>query len=368
MKRRYLILGLALAMVAACKHAVSVPRETIGLVHGIVDDTLGLRSVAARAGWSGADGVIALLGEPQDVVSLGRQFCATDRVDNVDGSENCDSLPDFAGEIFHIYLDAFHAPYSRFAGSPEGLEDLREIAVKGALHAWDTVCFRTPADHKALQKKGSAKILIYTSSLQAEYGLFDVDTLQQLTGGKSHVLSPVDILLDQALADEARNIVVWASDAVKEAKVWENALQARHPEDVNLTVLTPAPAEDVRTQFRDILRQCLVPGLPQDALILDVYGIDLDQLQAELVSIRLSNTEEDLAFGKILPTLFRIYDPAQAVIRSTYDLLRKEDLFAHRIDRPVLKYYESVQSNAGQVVLVETTPSNVDSAYVPSLH
>ena len=130
-------------MVAACKHAVSVPRETIGLVHGIVDDTLGLRSVAARAGWSGADGVIALLGEPQDVLSLGRQFCATDRVDNVDGSEKRDSLPDFAGEIFHVYLDAFNAPYSRFSESPEGLEDLREIAVKGALHAWDTVCFRS---------------------------------------------------------------------------------------------------------------------------------------------------------------------------------------------------------------------------------
>lgn len=355
-------------MVAACKHAVSVPRETIGLVHGIVDDTLGLRSVAARAGWSGADGVIALLGEPQDVISLGRQFCATDRVDNVDGSEKRDSLPDFAGEIFHGYLDAFNAPYSRFSESPEGLEDLRKIAVKGALHAWDTVCFRSLADHKALQKKGSAKILIYTSSLQAQYGLFDVDTLQQLTGGKSHVLSSVDIQLDNALADGAQNIVVWASDAVREARVWETALQARHPENVTLTVLTPAPAEDVRTQFRDILRHCLVPGLPQDALILDVYGLDLSQIQAELEAIRLSDAEEDIAFDKILPTRFQVYDPARAVIRSTYKLLRQENLFAHRIDRPVLKYYESAQSKAGQVVLVETTASNVDSNYVPNLH
>lgn len=355
-------------MVAACKHTVSVPHETIGLVHGIVDDTLGLRSVAARAGWSGADGVIALLGEPRDVIALGRQFCASDRVDNVDGSENRDSLPDFAGEVFHVYLDAFNAPYSRFAESPEGLENLREIAVKGALHAWDTVCFRSLADHKALQKKGSAKILIYTSSLQAEYGLFDVDTLQQLTGGKSHVLSPVDILLDQVLADDAQNIVVWASDAVRDAKVWENALQARQLDGVHLTVLTPAPAEDVRTQLRDILRHCLVPGLPQDALILDVYGIDPDQIQAELNTIRLSDTEEDMAFDKILPTRFQVYDPARAVIRSTYELLRQEDLFAHRIDRPVLKYYESARSQAGQVVLVETTASNVDSDYVPSLN
>ncbi len=331
MKRNFLLIGLALVVVAACKHAVSVPRETIGLVHGIVDDTLGLRSVAARAGWSGADGVIALLGEPKDVISLGRQFCATDRVDNVDGSEKRDSLPDFAGEILHVYLDAFNA-------------------------------------HKALQKKGSAKILIYTSSLQAQYGLFDVDTLQQLTGGKSHVLSPVDIQLDNALADDAQNMVVWTSDAVREARVWENALQARHPENVTLTVLTPAPAEDVRTQFRDILRHCLVPGLPQDALILDVYGLDLDQIQAELEAIRLSDAEEDIAFDKILPTRFQVYDPAQAVIRSTYKLLRQENLFAHRIDRPVLKYYESAQSKAGQVVLVETTASNVDSNYVPSLH
>ena len=73
--------------VAACKQAGSVPRPTIGLVQSIVEDTTGVRELVAKAGWNGADGSIALLGEPEDVVVLARRFRFTDRMDNVDGRQ-----------------------------------------------------------------------------------------------------------------------------------------------------------------------------------------------------------------------------------------------------------------------------------------
>lgn len=367
MKQRIFIIGLALMAVAACKQAGSVPREAIGLVQSIVEDTTGVRELVAKAGWNGADGSVALLGEPEDVVVLARRFRFTDRMDNVDGRQKPDSLPDFAGETLHALMDAYNAPYHQFLGGAQALDSLREIAVNGALMAWDTVCYRSATDRKALLKKASAKILIYTSSLQAEYGVFDVDTLQQLVGGKSRVLSPVNILIDNALAAGAQNMLVWAPEAVRESKVWEKALAEKHCADATLAVFTPKPALDVRTQLRDVLRQYQVTGLPLDALIIDSYQVNLMPLHSELGLIRLSGTEEDAAMDKMLSPGFQFFEPADAVLDYTYSLLREQNLFAHKIAKPLVKYYESVESGSGQVVLVEASDSYVNSTYVPSL-
>ena len=367
MIKRLLLTGLALAALVACKQKGSAPREAIGLVQSIVEDTTGVREIVAKAGRIGADGSIALLGEPADVARLAAKFQAADRVDNVDGREKPDSLRDFAGETIDALLDAYNAPYCHFAQN-ESLDSLREVAVRGALHAWDTVCYRSATDHRAILKKASAKILIFSSSLQTEYGVFDVDTLQQLLGGKSRVLSPVNVLLEDALAAGAQNLVVWASPAVKEARVWEKALAATGRVNVTLAAYTPEQAVDVRTRFRNVLRQYQVTGLPLDALIIDDYQVNLRPLETELALIRLCGTEEDTVFDQMLGPQFRFLNPADAVIRATYNLLRKENLFAHKIAQPVVKYYESAESASGDVVLVEAAASYVKDTYVPELY
>lgn len=368
MRQRYLLIVLALLFAASCRPKAGAPRETIGLVYDIVADTTGVRVLVERAGGSGAEGSIALLGEPEDVVVLARRFAAEDQMDNVDGRPVRDSLPDFAGETIHALLDVYNAPYSQFITGKEGQDSLREVAVGGALHAWDTVCFRSASGRGIPLKKASAKILIFTSSLQAEYGLFDVDTLQQLVGGKCRLLSPVDILLEEALAAGAQNILVWAPDAVRESRVWEKALEVRRPTDATLAVLTPRPALDVRTQFRDILRQYQATGLPLDVLVMDVYGLDVVPLQSELGLIRLCGTEEDAAFDRMLSARFGFFEPSAAILRTTYGLLREQNLFAHKIARPVVKYYESVESESGNVILVEAAASYVNSTYVSSFN
>ena len=357
-----------MAVVVSCKHVKPVQRETIGLVQSIVEDTTGVWDLVVRAGGNGADGAIALLGEPDDVLALARLFRTADRVDNVDARPKPDSLPDFAGETFHALMDVYHEPYSQFLCSQEGLDSLREVAVIGALHAWDTLCFHSPADRKPQLRKKSAKVLIYTSSLQNEYGLFDVDTLLELAGGKCRVLSPVSLLLNEALASDAKNILVWAPDAIRESRIWEMAVEGRNRPDVTVSVFTPKPAVDIRTQLRDVLRQYMVPGSPLDALIIDRYGVDMSLIQSELDLIRLSGTEEDAALYRMLSARFRIYDPAEALIKATYNLLREENLFSHKIAKPVVKYYESEESDSGQVVLVETSASYVNSTYVSSLN
>lgn len=368
MKHQIIIIGLALAAVVSCKHVNNVQRETIGLVQSIVEDTTGVWDVVAHAGRSGADGAIAILGEPDDVLALARQFRTADRVDNVDARPQPDSLPDFAGETLHALMDVYHAPYSQFLGSQEGLDSLREVAVLGALHAWDTLCYHSPSDRKPQLRKRSAKVLIYTSSLQKEYGLFDVDTLLKMAGGKCCVLSPVNLVLDEALATDAKNILVWAPDAIRESQIWEMAVEGRNRPDVSVSVFTPKPAVDIRTQLRDVLRQYMVPGSPLDALIIDKYGVDMSLIQSELDLLSLGGTEEDAALNKLLSAHFHVYNPADVLIQATYNILREENLFSHRIAKPVVKYYESEESESGQVVLVETSASYVKSTYVSSLN
>lgn len=367
MRKKILLIALALCALAACKPKTAPPRPTIGLVESIVGDTTGLRNlvsgVSIRPG-----GSIALVGDPSDVILLARRFQGADKRDNIDGREHRDSLADFAGETFDAILDAYHAPYAHFMAENSSTDSLREVAVNAALAAWDTTCNRLATDHKALLRKSSAKILIYTSSLQAEYGLFDVDTLLQLTGGQCKILSPVNILLENTVESGAKNIAVWASRPVRQSRTWENAFEQMGLTDVRLHVFTPEQALDVRTQLRNILRQYQTTGLPLDALIIDSYTVNLGPLRSELDMIRRGGTEEDAAFDKMMSARFDFYEPADALIRTTYVFLRKENLFSHRISRPLVKYYETAESDAGHVVLVEAAASYVQSTYVSELH
>ena len=362
--RKALIVIAALCAALSCKQAPRPPRPTIALVHSIVEDTTGIRSMVERE--KGADGAIALIGDPADVAVLSHCFRTRARADNVDGRQKRDSLPDFAGETIQAILDTYNAPYSHFLGEGCSTDSLREAAVMGALAAWDTTSFRASTDARAKLRKASAKILIYTSSLQKEFGLFDVDTLLQLTGGQCPVLNPVDVILRRAKADGARNLAVWAPRAVKDARVWEKALG--HQPQLTLSVHTPGEAVDIRNRLRDVLRQYLVTGLPLDALIIDSYDADEAPILAEIKLIRLSGTEEDQAFSEMLSKNFRIYNPADALADSTYALLRKENLFTHQIAWPQVKYYETQENEAGQVVLVEVGSTYVKNTYVPELH
>ncbi len=319
MRKHILLTILAVAALGACEQATRVQKPSMKLVQSILADTTGLRERAQNAGIIGAEGSITLFGEPGDVKALAQRFKDVDLMDNVDGREKRDSLPDFAGEI----IVGIQAKFG-------SLDSLRELAVYGALQAWDTT-----------RRKESAKILIYPSSLQARYGFNDVDTLQQLVGGKCRLLSPVKLLLDKA-CEKANNVVVWTSEPVKDAKVWEQALARMNKPGKSIAVYSTDPSQEPNQQFRDILRQYQVTGLPLDAMILDCYQADFGPLEEELGIIRTDATEEDAAFDKMVSAQFKFYEPADALIRTTYAILREENLFAHRIALPEVKFYDYV--------------------------
>ena len=360
--RKIVLWGLAaLCLAAACKRNAPQPRPTIPLVESIVADTSGTARMVALAGTLGPEGSIAILGEPFAALALSHRFQSTDRMDNVDGRPRRDSLPDFAGEIFSVILDAFNDPYEHFiTEGPEAkdrLDSLRESAVRGALFAWDSTAVR-PA----------AKILIFTSSLHASFGLFDVDTLQQLCGGQSILLSPSGLLLDRAREKGARNVAVWTTRAVRKSGAWQALLQEKGWEDMRLTELSPSPALDSRTELREVLRQYQTEGRPLDALLVDSYEADINALGSEISFIRQGLTGEDASLAKMLSRDFFILDPSSETIQATYALLRSRRLFAHRIAWPRLQYYQVEESSGGEPQVVPVSASYVQNTYVQNIH
>ena len=361
MNRIVLSLLGAVALLAGCSRSGVSPRSTLPMVLSIAADTTGESRLAATAGKRGPDGSIAIIGEPSEALALVRSFLSADRRDNVDGRARRDSLPDFAGETFDVILDDLNAPYSHFVTSGEAplenLDSLREAAVQNALFAWDSTCVSAA--------KQRAKILIYTSSLQAEYGLFDVDTLQQLTGGESLLICPAEVLLQKAYAAGHRNMAVWTSAPVRASGAWQAVFGRMGFADASLEVITPESALDSRTSLRNLLRQYRATGKSLDALVLDCYGGDVEQLHSELRFIGLATTEEDTALSAMLAEDFALLEPVSAVVEACYQLLRERRLFTHRISHPAARYYQSVESGTGLPALIEVAPSYVQHHYVP---
>lgn len=354
MERKALLLAaLVAAFVISCKENGPQPRPAVSLVYTVASDTSGLGRIAAKAGHVGADGRIALFGERAEGIHLARRFQSVDRVDNIDGRTVRDSLPDFAGETFDVIMDAYNEPYAHFLTDTTGIDSLRESAVRGALFAWDSL--------------SKAKVIVFTSSLHARYGMFDVDTLQQMMGSVCRLMSPVQESLKAAVAGGARNIAVWASAPVRDAKVYETVFDEMGLEG-SVVSITPDPALDVCTEFRSLLRQYRLTGRKLDALILDGFGKDPAPLWSEIPIIRRAATEEEDAFSAMLPSDFNILEPDACMIEAVYSLLRQENLFTHRIHRPSVRYFITEESLEGGLQKVPLSAQYVQSEYVPYIN
>jgi len=365
MKKYLLIPSLALLFLVSCKEKQAAPRPAVGMVYAIAADSTGVGRLVAQSGRRGGEGSVAIIGEPQSVILLARQFQGCDRVDNVDGRPVRDSLPDFAGETFEAIMDARFAPYVRLAQSAP--DSLRDAAVLNAVAAWDSLCWRSRTDVEPLLRKERAKMIILTSSLQAQWGQFDVDTLQQLCGGNCFVLSSVHSMLDQAYAAGARSMAVWTTRDVRSSGAWQSVFAEKGWADAHLTVLAPEAAVDVRTELRSLLRQYQESGRVLDALLLDAYDLDLVLLRSELALIKAEGSLEDASFHAMLSEEFTLWDPASSLIRTTYNTMREHHLFTHRIARPSVHYFETAESAEGTPRLIATSAAYAHSTYVPNI-
>ena len=353
MKKLIPLIALLAFLAVSCRERTAPQRDTIPYVKQLAEDTTAFSLVQAYRS-QGTRGSIAVIGEPEPALLLAEAFLQADVRDNIDGKAGNDRLPDFAGESFDVVMDAYNAPYRRMAeASPDSL---REVAVRCAMMSLDTVGYAHALDPQSRLGKKKAKIFVLASSMLTEFGRFDIDTLLKMASREPLILNPVDAMMDVVRGASLRHVAAWVPAPVKPA--YEAAAG-----DLDCAVISPVGGSDVRSAFRDLLRQyrSLQPNTTLDAVLVDSFTMDLEELQAEVEHIHRQITEEDMAFDRILAPKFRFIEPKSSLTEACYRLLREENLFTHDIAYPSARYYQTEEGMDGNFVLVEIGSEYLES-------
>ena len=367
MKHILTVLALLVAF-ASCNERPTVVRDTIPYVKQLAADTTGTFRLVRTYRSAGSKGSIAVIGEPEAAAQLASVLLAADLVDNIDGRAVPDRLPDFAGETFDILMDLYNAPYIRLAGSSP--DSLREVAVRNAVIAVDTVAYSNASDPRSRLSKTRAKVFVLANSLLSEYGKFDVDTLFKMAGREAIILTPVEAMLQEAARTGCKSVAVWAPAEARSA--YENAAKKLTPQ-LEVTVVSTTGNGILRPAFRDMLGiyRSLKPNGSLDAVLLDSFTASVEELNAEKEHIHRQITEQDMAFDRILTPHFRFIEPTAALTGALYRLLRERNLFTHDIAYPAVRYYQTEENLDGEFVPVEVSAAYLSAqtkpepAYVP---
>lgn len=362
MNRMKKLIPAVLFILAAvsCHPRKVVERDTIPYVKQLAADTADtfplLRSYRAE----GTKGSIAIIGEPEASLPLVKCFLRADVVDNIDGRARPDSLPDFAGETFDVVMDQYNAPYLRMAAASP--DSLREVAVRNVVMALDSVAYSNPLDPGSRLPKARAKVFVLASSLLKENGCFDIDTLMKLAGREALIITPVDALLDAAQKAGCKRVAVWAPEQAKAA--YDAAAKAY---GMDVTVVSTTGNGLLRPAFRDMLRiyKTIHPDGVLDAVLLDSFDADLEELASEQEHIHRQITEEDMGFDRLLSPHFRFIEPKESLTAACYRLLRERNLFTHNIAYPSARYFRTEEDRDGGYVLVEIGASYLSAIIQP---
>jgi len=364
MKRLIFFLCI-LATVFSCRERKAVERDTIPYVKQLAVDTAGTFTLVKAYRDAGSRGSIAIIGEPEASLELASDFLSVDAVDNIDGKAAPDRLPDFSGEVFDVVLDLYNSPYLKMAASSP--DSLREVAVRNAVMAIDTVAYSEALDPDSRLRKTRAKVFVLATSLLEGYGRFDIDTLFKMAGREALILTPVDAMLSTAVRKGCRQVAVWAPEQA--AAAYDSVAKVMSPE-LKVSVISTSTGIDIRTAFRDFLRQFRTrnPHAVLDAVLLDSFLADREELEAELDHIHRQITEEDMAFDRILAPEFHFIEPRSSLTSACYRLLRERNLFTHNIAYPSARYYQTEENQEGLYVLVEVGFDYLSSRQSLSVH
>jgi hypothetical protein len=212
---------------------------------------------------------------------------------------------------------------------------------------------------------------VLANSLLSEFGRFDIDTLFKMAGREALVLTPAEAMLESAAKAGCRSVAVWAPQEARSA--YEQAAKAWAPQ-MDVTVVSTTGNGLLRPAFRDMLRnfRTMKPKATLDAVLLDSFTVDLEELAAEQEHIHRQITEEDMAFDRILTPNFRFIDPNTSLTSALYRLLRERNLFTHDIAYPSVRYYQTEENRDGEYVPVEVSADYISAhsntaPYVPDL-
>lgn len=313
---RFLLFAAAAALVSCAGPAPS-GRPTIPYVEQILADKSCPEHVLLASIPAGKrDGRIAIIDSPERSLALLDEFLGCDHFDNIDGSSRPDQLPDFAGENIVSLLDEHNTPFTNFLGNTE---TLREVTVREAL--------------KAFGPDVDAKALVISSSLMAQYGGFDLDTLMRSVGVQVPVILPVQTIADGARASGKPGKVAVFSEIEPLAKsgVYEKLFAGVDcfAGFVADTVEAGASLRSLLCAYRDS-----GAGGAISLFCIDDFRLTPEEIRAEAEEIIGTESEENLQLRQLIAKDYQVVSVLEAASKACYREFRKRNVFTHDIAYP----------------------------------
>lgn len=344
-----LTVSLSVFVSVSCDNRRGSGWEAIRFVGEAVADTnptvLGmLRNFDERR----TEGTIAVIGEVRRGAALADGFLSGDNYDNVDGRTAPDGLPDFAGETVAVLLDEVNSPYGGTM-TGEGELKLREVTVRNALMALDTMVRTTPYDRENLVWKAPAKVIVLSSPLMSEFGYYDLDTLCRIECKDVPVISPVHAMMKQAFAShgDTVNIGVWSDRTMLGSGAYRSVFDRMMTKERAASTLTEfCPdttgfAGDRLLRFLEMYRRAGA-GRRLDVLLIDDPDAGRPQLEARLKEIRRAESFSMMNYNELLSPEFEFIDVTEAVQSECYRLMRERNLFTHYVAAPKVSFYQTI--------------------------
>lgn len=362
MKRTVKVCLLLIFILCSCGRRVETGRDTIDLVKSISSSPgRPERALLSSLSRPSSAGDIYIIGSPESCRMISDAFRQCDMRENARGRNWKDGLKDFAGETIDCICDSAYTPYSDYAAG-SGEDALRELAVRLSLSALSSNCSVSVYDIDGNCEKTPAKMIVLSDPVMLKSGKFDVDTLFSLTSCGIPVVSPVELVLDEVLgADKKHFNVGMICDSLYLGKGLYPALfeaKTRQFDIVGASCWESAidPSGKVLAQFLDAY--ILAGGVvPLDALVVDDWRVDIEEVSAELAAIRDFSREESMRYGKLITPDFRVFSSSVATMTSCYNILRENNLFTHKIAQPAVRAYTVIPRQDAEGIQYLVIPS-----------
>ena len=279
---------------------------------------------------------IFVFGSVSRTRDIAQALLGSDDFDNVDGSSKPDGLKDLAGET--VCTVANFSNFGKMVNDGK-LEDLRELTARNVLAAMDTLCYVSPYDRSGMGKKPLAKMIILGSACMTRYGRYDVDSLFSALNCNMPVISPMQLIVDEAVANakgkDILSVGVLAGNAPVELYApFIKKRAAREKIDSVLCIGFKVPAgEDPLLSFLDYYANLGITR-PLDAILVDDIKIDINSFEESLALITSVMNAESLTYGNMVSPGFKVIDSHSRTCNAVYKILRQRNLFTHHISQP----------------------------------
>lgn len=338
LKTRLTYVFMAL-LALSCKPQTHVGQDTVQYVKDVLADKEGKAFLTLSGlGRPAAMDNICIIGTAAACNSLANEFMVSDIHDNVDAGTRPDGLPDFAGETVISIVDSLDNQYSSYV-SRGFSEELRELTVRRAVVAIDTICHVSRYDLEGIGRKRSSKILVLADPYLEEYGSFDIDTLFRSTGCVVPVVSPIDAMIKAASGGKSRtmNIAVICKPEYEGSDIYSRRISERTKElgvaEVQCHCFAPADTAHSLTGILD--RYVEAGGIkPLDVIMIDNPEVSAELVKAEISRIHDINCAESMIYGKLVAQEPLILESNACMVEACYNILRSNNLFSHKISYP----------------------------------